>query len=190
MTLRVKNFIRPALVTACILLLPLVGNQFTDGEGWSASDFVVAGTLIFVTGFLVELIASLQSTMQYRLAAGLALAAGFLSLWVNLAVGIIGGGPNLANLMFGGVYLTVLIGAFMVRMRPQGMALTMMAAALVQFLAPLVALLFWKPEFTPDITRGLVGNMLFVALWLGSAWLFRRADNHGFKAGSSVSAAA
>ncbi|WP_460675442.1 hypothetical protein [Hymenobacter coalescens] len=173
-----KNLVRPALATAGLLLVPFVAMQFTPEVKWTLSDFVFAGLLIFSTGLAYELLASRAGNLTYRLGVVLALAAGFLSIWVNLAVGIIGAGPNLANVLFAGVYVTAIVGAIMARLQPRGMANTMFAAALVQFLVPVVALLIWRPELTTDVTRGALGNLLFVALWIGSALLFRRADGH------------
>lgn len=46
---------RVALVTALILLLPLLANVFTDGAGWSVADFVLAALLLGGSGLLLEL---------------------------------------------------------------------------------------------------------------------------------------
>ncbi|GAA4380509.1 hypothetical protein [Hymenobacter koreensis] len=175
MAFQPKNFVRPAVITACLLLVPFVAMQVTSEVNWTLSDFVVMGALIFSTGLAGELLFSQRGNATYRVAAGLAVAAGFLSVWVNLAVGIIGAGPNPANLMLGSTFLIAIIGAVMARFRARDMARAMLAAGAAQFLAPLASLLFWQPDFTPDVTRGLVGNMLFVGLWLASAWLFRQA---------------
>ncbi|WP_400191462.1 hypothetical protein [Hymenobacter sp. B81] len=189
MTLRRPNFVRPALITACILLIPLVAMQFTQEVNWTFSDFVIMGALIFGTGLAFELLLSQGGSVTYRMGALLAVAAGFLSVWVNLAVGIIGSGPNPANLLLGAPFVVAIVGAMMVRLRASGLALAMLAAGLVQFLAPLVALLFWKPEFNLDVTRGLWGNLIFVALWLLSAWLFRQAAGPSRPAQSNAHAA-
>src|SRR4051794_2358718 len=50
-----RSMIRVAIVTACILVVPLIANQFTDGEGWKAGDFLFAGVLLGGTGLLFEL---------------------------------------------------------------------------------------------------------------------------------------
>lgn len=42
-----KNIFRIALVTAFILLPPLVAMQFTDEVAWNLFDFASAGTLLF-----------------------------------------------------------------------------------------------------------------------------------------------
>ena len=45
-------------MTAIVLLVPLVANQLTEGEGWSLGDFVFAAVLLVGTGALLELAAS------------------------------------------------------------------------------------------------------------------------------------
>ncbi len=49
--------------------------------------------------------------MAYRFAVGVALAAAFLLVWMNLAVGLIGSEDNPANLMYFGVLAVGFIGA-------------------------------------------------------------------------------
>jgi hypothetical protein len=75
---------------ALMLLLPWVAMQFTDEVNWSVTDFLVAGALIAGTGLAFELAAGTTANHAYRAAVGLALAAVFLLIWLNLAVGIIG----------------------------------------------------------------------------------------------------
>ncbi|KUG07239.1 hypothetical protein [Solirubrum puertoriconensis] len=173
MTLRIKNIAGTALVTTLLLLIPFVAMKFDTGVNWSGSDFAIAGALIFITGLVGQLLVSQSGTLMHRLAGALAVAAGFLSLWVNLAVGIIGSGPNGANLMFAAVFVTVFIGSARARLQPRGMAQTMFAAALVQFLVPVVALLIWQSE--PMDMEGMAGNMIFVGMWAVSGWLYRQA---------------
>ena len=88
-TMRHKALVRIALVTALILLLPLLAMQFTDEVVWDLADFVVAGALLFGTGLTYELIAGKGGNFAYRAAVGVAAAAALLLVWVNLAVGII-----------------------------------------------------------------------------------------------------
>jgi len=115
----------------------------------------------------------------YRIAAGLALAAVFLLIWINAAVGVIGSEDEGANLLYGGVLAVALAGAVVARFRAAGMAWAMAAAALAQGLVPAVASTLW-----PDARHlvwssqvlGLTG--LFAGMWLVSAWLFRRSAAH------------
>jgi hypothetical protein len=156
---------------ALTLLLPLVAMQFTDEVNWSETDFIVAGALIGGTGLTFELAARATANHAYRAAVGLALAAAFLLIWLNLAVGIIGTEDNPLNLIFGAVLATGIIGAVIVRCRPFVMARAMLATALAQLLVVVIALTAGL-GFTAPIWP-LTG--CFAALWLGSAWLFRKS---------------
>ena len=145
--------------------------QFTDEVNWSETDFLVAGALIGGTGLAFELAASATANHAYRAAVGLALAAAFLLIWLNLAVGIIGTEDNPLNLMFGAVLATGIIGAVIVRCQPVGMARAMLATALAQLLVAVIAPTAGAGSMAP--VWWLTG--CFAALWLGSAWLFRKA---------------
>ena len=159
-----------------ILLLPLVAMQFTDEVAWSAFDFVFAAALVGGAGLAFELAARRSRSLAYRLGAGLALAAGFLLVWINGAVGIIGTERDPANLMFIGVIALALAGALVARFRPVGMARAMIAAAIAEAAVGAIALVpgvsstgpAWQPEI-PVLTA------FFTALWLASAWLFGKA---------------
>ena len=50
-----------------------------------------------------ELAARMTGNSAYRAAVGVAVAAAFILVWMNLAVGIIGTEDNPAKLMYGGV---------------------------------------------------------------------------------------
>ena len=81
-----KIFIRPGAVAAVILLIPLIAMQFTEEVQWTLSDFVLMGTMIFVTGLLIEL--AMQKMGKYRFVATAGILFLFLWLWVELAVGL------------------------------------------------------------------------------------------------------
>jgi len=157
---------------AFLLLLPLVAMAFTDEVLWDVTDFVVFGALLSGVGFGFELAARRTAhtayKTNYRIGVGLALLAAFLLFWINGAVGIIGSENNDANLMYFGVIGVGLIGALVARFEPKGMARAMVATAGAQVLAFVIALVAgWA--FTGPIT------VFFGALWLGSAWQYRRA---------------
>lgn len=176
-----KNIIRIALVTAFILLLPLLAMQFTDEVDWSLADFAVAGTLLFGAGLTYELIARKAGNIAYRVAVGVAVAAALLLVWMNLAVGIIGNEENPANLMYFGVITVGIIGASIARLRPHGMVRALFATACAQALVPVIALIIGKPQVNsaeePFGVLGVLGlNAFFVMLFVGSALLFRRAS--------------
>jgi len=152
---------------ALLLLAPLVAMQFTTEVAWTGSDFVTFGIMLAVVVGGVELAVRLSRHYAYRAASGVALVAGFLLVWMNLAVGIIGNENNPLNMMYGGVLATGLLGAAIGRFRPAGMARAMIAMAAAQVLVAAVAQA--AGHFTWVLTA------VFVALWLGSAWLYRDA---------------
>ena len=160
---------------ALILALPLVAMQFTDEVNWDAVDFALAAALIAATGIAFELAAKRSSSTTYQMAVGVALGAAFLLIWVNAAVGIIGSENNPANLMYGAVLAVGITGAAIARLRPDGMALALLATAFAQAVVGVVALIFGLglPHSGPAQILGLSG--LFAGLWLMSAWLFRKA---------------
>lgn len=166
----------PWAVAALILLVPLVAMRFTDEMNWNAIDFAVMGALLFGACGAWELAARITANVAYRAAVGIAVLAAFILIWINLAVGIIGSEDNPANLMFGGVLAVGIIGACIARLRPHGMAIALTATALAQASAGVIAVLAgWGSTGAnwPEVIIFLTG--FFAALWLLSAWLFRRA---------------
>jgi hypothetical protein len=175
--MRNRNIIRIALVTAIILLVPLVAMQFTDEVHWSAGDFIAAAVLLLGAGFAYELVAKKTKNTIYRFAVGVAVGGAFLLVWVNGAVGIIGSENQPANLLYGAVFVVGVVGTLIARFRPRGMSLALFAAAFVQLLIPVVARIAW-----PQVSWGAAGmfgvfafNAFFVMLFVVSGLLFRRA---------------
>ena len=157
-----------------VLLMPLAAMQFTDEVAWGPADFVLAGVLMGGVGLTFELAARRHLGNAYRAAVAVALETAFVLIWANLAVGFIGSEDNPANLMFAGVLAVGLVGTALARARPRGMARAMVGTAVAQALAAPVALLGGsaEPISPPDI---LIATTVFTALWLLSAWLFRKA---------------
>ncbi len=170
---------------ALILLLPLVAMQFTDQVVWDVADFTIFGALLVGVGVTYELAARMTGDTAYRAAVGVALAAAFILVWVNGAVGIIGSEDNDANLMYGGVLAVGVIGAIIARFQPRGMARALFATALAQASVAVVALIagLGSPGSGPLEIVAL--NGFFVALWVGSAWLFREAAHGGPERGAA-----
>jgi len=151
-----------------ILLLPLIAMQFTDEVVWDLADFAVFGAMLIGACGTYELATRATGNKAYRAAVGVALAAAFILVWMNLAVGIIGDEGNPANLMYGGVLAVGIIGAIVARFRPRGMAQALAATALAQTVVAVIALI-------AGLGNTLILTGFFVALWLLSAWLFRSA---------------
>ena len=87
---RAKHLLYILLGTAAILLVPLVAMQFTSEVNWTGGDFIVAGALLGGTGLLFELATSKLRTRRTRMMAGVAIVLGFLFVWAELAVGLVG----------------------------------------------------------------------------------------------------
>ena len=88
--LSARSLLRIALGTAAILLVPLVAMQLTHEVNWTVGDFAVAGVLLMGTGLLFDLAARKIRTRRARLMSIGAIAFGFLFVWAELAVGIVG----------------------------------------------------------------------------------------------------
>ncbi len=165
-------------IAALLLLLPLVAMLFTEEMAWGLGDFVLFGGMLLAACGTYELAARLTGNNSYRAAVGVALATAFILVWMNLAVGIIGSEENPANLMYGGVLAVGLVGALLARFQPQGMARALVGTALAQALVAVIALVAGSGN-------ALILTGLFVALWLTSARLFRKAAREQSPAGAA-----
>ena len=158
------------------LLLPWVAMKFTDEVNWDVFDFAVFGTMLLGVGIAYELAVRMTGSIAYRAAVGVAAAAAFLLIWVNLAVGIIGSEDNPANLMYGGVLAITVIGAVIGRFQPTGMARVLSATAAAQALVGIIALATGLGSTPSDGPQAVVFSTgFFAALWLLSACLFLKA---------------
>ena len=83
-----------------LLLAPAVAMQFSAEVNWTPADFIVFGTMLAIAGGTVEIAARASRDQAYLIATVIAVGAGFLMVWANLAVGIIGSENNPANLIF------------------------------------------------------------------------------------------
>jgi len=177
-----RSVVGVALATAFILLLPLLA-----APAWTLGDFVFAGALIFGTGltFTYVLAARKAGNIAYRFAVGVALATAFIIVWLEGAVGINGPTDLLTIFTELGVFAVGIIGAIIARLQPPGMARALFAMALAQSLAAVIALIAGMHQYPGGSVVEILGlNGFFVALFLGSAWLFRNAAREQPPAGA------
>ena len=169
-----------------ILLLPLVAMQFTEEVDWQLADFVLMGSLMAFVGGGIELACRSSNDIRYRAAASLALLAGFLITWVNLAVGILGADGSLPlDVLYFVVLLTGLLAGALRRFRAQSMVriLYSMIAGLV-LIAVIALATDSLPEYSsPKDIIGITG--FFSTLLLIPALLFRQAAGANRRAGLS-----
>lgn len=112
---------------------------------------------------------------KYRFAIGIAIAAVLILVWLSLGVGIIGKDGDPANRMYLGVLVVGIVGAVIARFRPLGMARALFAMAIAQATIATIAIVAglgrpWSGPLELSLLNGF-----FVALFAGSAWLFRGA---------------
>ena len=132
------NRLRPFIwgTAAVLLLLPAVAMQLGNtGVNWTAEDFIAMGIMLTVACGLYELGAWLSGNIAYRAGFGMAALTAFLTVWVNVAVGMLGDEGGRANLMFVGVLFIAAAGALVAALKPLGMSRAMFAAALAQLVA-------------------------------------------------------
>jgi hypothetical protein len=160
---------------AALLALPFVAMQFTRDVVWTFGDFVAFGVMLLMVGIPLELAVRTSHNWFYRGGALLALGGAFLTIWANLAVGIVGSEDNPANLLFFAALLVGIAGSAIARFRPNGMAIAMVATAASMGVAFAIAVT--GPTDEPNVSHWLelAGTSVFAALFLGSAVLFRKA---------------
>ena len=178
-----RNRLRPLIwgMAACLLLLPAVAMQFENsGVNWTASDFIVMGALLAIACGLYELGAWLSGNGIYRAAFGIGVCTGFLTVWVNLAVGMLGDEGGVANLMFVVVLLVAASGALVAKLQPLGMARAMFATAIAQLAAAGVGLVMGFDTLEVSLTA------CFALPWLLSGGLFQKAAQETAASGETA----
>lgn len=153
---------------AALMIVPVVVLRAIHGYEWDPGDAVFLLILVSGIGLALEVAARVPDRIAYGAGLGLAILAGLLQVWVNLAVGIIGSEDDPINLIYAVAIAVAVAGAAIAGFRSAGMAKAMLAAAIAQA-ATFVVALGAGFGFTGPIT------IFFVSLWLISAGLFRRA---------------
>lgn len=153
---------------AALLAVPAIAMRFTSEVDWGAEDFIVMGMLLAMACGGYEVATRLSGNTAYRAGAAIAILTVFLTVWVNLAVGMIGDEGNPANLLFGVVILVALVGAILARFRARGVARALQAAAVAQGAMAVYALA------AGDVVAALL-VAFFMVPWLLGASLFLKA---------------
>jgi len=160
-----------------LLAVPFFAMGFTSEVNWTASDFIFAGVLLAVIGGGFELALKMSSNLHYRLGAALALLGTLLTIWANLAVGIVGSNDNPANLWFFAALLLGILTSMVGRFSASGMSLASFATAVALWIAFSIAVV--QPTDEPFVKHSVefAGTSSFALLFMGSGALFRRAAN-------------
>jgi hypothetical protein len=131
---------------------------------WTASDFVIMGIMLGSVGLGIEFLVRRSGSNAFRLGSVAAVLTAFMTVWANLAVGMIGSEDNPYNLFFMAIPVVVFAAAALVRFDARRTAWIMAGAAAVQ-----LALALGGMEV--DL-RGARFSSFFAVLWLIAAALF------------------
>ncbi|WP_222166443.1 hypothetical protein [Edaphocola aurantiacus] len=150
------------LVTLLLLAIPFIAMQFTAEVNWGVGDFLIMGALIFSTGMAYVLLSSSMHII-FKLAAAMAVGTTFLMIWANLAAGLIGAGPNAANLMFIAVVFILIFGSVRSGFTASGMEKSMYATALSLAVLAVIALLGNMDQYPGTSAKEIIGICGFFA---------------------------
>lgn len=89
-TLQNKRLIGIVLFVGLLLLIPLIGMQFTNEVKWKGFDIIVAGVLLLGTGLMCELVLRLVTRTAYRIAIVALILLTLFLVWAEIAVGLFG----------------------------------------------------------------------------------------------------
>ncbi|MDX1592592.1 MAG: hypothetical protein R3283_11535, partial [Balneolaceae bacterium] len=128
-------------VTAILLAIPFIAMQITNDVQWTASDFVIAGAMLFFSGLAWLFLKSRKRNTLYKIASAILVGSVLFLLWSNLAVGIIGSESNTINIYYFGIVLVAVLGSAFASLQPTGMSLTLFVMAFIQLLITVAALM-------------------------------------------------
>jgi hypothetical protein len=89
MIMKSKRLFGIVLTVALLLLIPLIGMQFTNEVNWTLSDFIAAGVVLLSTGLMCEFVMRKVTKTSHRIALCTLILIATLLIWVELAVGIL-----------------------------------------------------------------------------------------------------
>jgi hypothetical protein len=151
--------------------MPVVFDVVTKLAFQRSKDLATVPAQDRIEGALMQ---AHKNRIAYRFAMGIAVVAACLLIWLSLGVGIIGKDGDSANMMYFGVIAVGIIGAIISRFRPMGMARILLAMALAQALVALIALIAGLGLPWSGPAEIIMLNGIFIGMFIGSAWLFKR----------------
>ncbi|MDX1543272.1 MAG: hypothetical protein R3214_04925 [Christiangramia sp.] len=86
--MKTKSLVIILILVGTLLIIPLLGMQFSDGIDWSLFDFLIMGILLFITGIGIAYnLKKIALSKNRVISLGVILMVFFL-IWVELAVGV------------------------------------------------------------------------------------------------------
>ncbi|MBT5422734.1 MAG: hypothetical protein HOK77_06920 [Flavobacteriales bacterium] len=83
------RFMRILFSSLMLLIIPLIAMPFSNQVDWTGSDFIIAGLLLLVAAFAIEVVLRLFTKKRNQVAIIAVLIFVFLSIWAELAVGVL-----------------------------------------------------------------------------------------------------
>ncbi|MDX5326259.1 MAG: hypothetical protein LPK80_08350 [Bacteroidota bacterium] len=165
------------IVTGFALSIPLIAMQFTVKVNWDLLDFSVAGLLLVSSGLAFRWLVWKSNDPWFRIGSIIGILAVFLLIWSNLAVGLIGCGPNLPNLLFGLIPLIGIIGAIRSHFSSKGLFGSMVTMAIATLTMGIVSFLLSDlKNRESSFTAILLVTGFFSFLFLVSALFFKVSE--------------
>ena len=118
----------------------------------------------------------MKNISNYKKAIYLTIVTALILIWISMGVGVIGRDGQPLNLVYFGVIAIGVIVATFGRFQPHGMVKALYATAIAQSAVTVVAIILeWGYPYSKALE--LLGiNGFFIALWVGSAILFRASQ--------------
>lgn len=73
-----------------LLLIPFIGNIFSNQVNWSLFDFIIMGLVLGILGIIIHFILEKVRDKTFRIVPIIFVLIIFLMIWVELAVGVFG----------------------------------------------------------------------------------------------------
>ena len=162
--------------TAGLIALPITIQLISGNFGWSLADFVSVTIILLMSCGLFDIAARSASSASYLAGTSAALAAGFGSIVLNGAIGFVGSEDEPHNLLFLAVVCVAVIGAVLARGHAMALSIAMSAAGIAHIVVSIGLLINADGTSDGDPQMEVVGLTVFAAMWLASAWLFRKAS--------------
>ena len=153
-----------------LLALPAVAMQFIPDVDWTGGDFIFAAILLGLLGGGVELAFRIGRSGLQAAAIAVFTLLSFLTVWSNMAVGIIGDEGEPVNGAFTLAIIASVVVAMIMRFRPAIMRLVCGSLAILQ---PVLGLVATATMADHGVEWGVLG--VFASLWATAALLFHKA---------------
>ena len=155
-----------------LLILPAVAMRFTPEVSWTASDFIFAAIILAALGIGGEIALRVGRDAPHRSGIGIAALGGFLTVWINGAVGMLGSENEPTNLIFIAMVGVAIVASFLVWFRPSSMRWIMAVLSAGQFMVGIAAGLWTMPGHA--VEWGVLG--FFALIWGAAAACFHTAN--------------